>query len=472
MSAPTPAADRIPLLQKIMVGAGVNTDSFATSLMKNVLWMPFFNIGMGMSPAILSMILVIFQIWNAFMDPIMGNISDNARTRWGRRRPYMVVGAVLIACIYPFIWRAPFAWGETGAVFYLIGIGLLFYTSFSVWAMPYYALQIELTPNYDERTRLSAWITFFGKISSLGSSWILALLTCGWFLSPLTGKPDLVIGLKTCSWGIAVLILIFGLLPAIFVKERYYKVEAKQRTREPLLRSLRESAKCKPLWNLIGISFFAVVGTSALGSLGQYLNFYYVFDGDIGAAAIVSGWKGTATVVFGIASIPLWTWLSERYDKRAIVFAMLTLTMLGHLMNYFCMRPDMPYLQLIPGVFESCALGAVWMFIPSMKADIADYDEVDTHHRREGALNAFFSWFIKASFTCSIGLSGIMLEISGFTSKVAHQTPEVLHRMMMFYLFVPTAIWIIALFFVYRYPLSRGRMAEIRTLLEARRGKI
>src|SRR6185436_14124928 len=143
----------------------------------SVLWMPYFNIGMGMSPAILSLILVIFQIWNAFMDPIMGNLSDNTRTRWGRRRPYMVVGAVVTACIYPFIWRAPFSWGETGAMIYLIGIGLLFYTSFSVWAMPYYALQIELTPNYDERTRLSAWITFFGKISSLGSSWTLALLT-------------------------------------------------------------------------------------------------------------------------------------------------------------------------------------------------------------------------------------------------------------------------------------------------------
>lgn len=472
MSSPFPAADRIPFVQKIMFGAGVNMDYVATGLMTGVLWMPYFNIGLGMSPAILSVVLVIMQAWNAVIDPIVGNLSDNTHTRWGRRRPFMVAGAILTAAIYPWIWRAPLSWGETGAVAYLIGMGLVFYTCFSTWSMPYYALQLELTPNYDERTRLSAWMTLFGKISGLIGSWIMAILTCSWFVNAETGQPDLVAGLKTCSWFIAGLILVLGLLPALFVKERYYKAASAVRTREPLLRSLKESAQCKPLRNLIGISFFSVVGSAAVGSLGQYLNIYLIFDGDLAASSTIAGWKGTAIVVLGIVTIPAWTWLSERYDKKSVVFAMLCFTMFGHALNYFCMRPDMPYLQIVSGAFESAAIAAVWLFIPSMKADVADCDELDTNRRREGSLNAFFSWFIKAAFTCALGLSGVMLEVSGFTAKLSHQPPEVLHRMMMLYIFVPLALWAVALWFVARYPLSRERMQAIRAELETRRGAI
>jgi GPH family glycoside/pentoside/hexuronide:cation symporter len=469
MSSPTPESDRIPLLQKIMFGAGVNMDHVATGLMKNVLWMPFFNIGLGLSPALLGMVLMILQAWNAIMDPLMGNISDNFRSRWGRRRPFLVAGALLTALVYPWIWRAPLAWGETNAVLYLIGIGLLFYSCFSVWAMPYYGLQLELTPNYDERTRLSAWMTLFAKIAALANGWILAVLTCNWFINPATGKPDLVIGLRTCSWFIAGLILIFGLLPAIFVKERNY-AETANRAREPLWKSIRESAGCKPLWNLIAISFFSVVGSSSVSGLGQYLNIYLVFDGDIAAASIVAGWKGTVIVVLGIASIPLWTKLGERFDKKSVVFAMLACTMLGHVLNYFFMRPDMPYLQIVSGAFESAAIAAVWLFLPSMKADVADYDELGTLRRREGSLNAFYSWFIKAAFASALGLSGLMLQISGFTAKLSHQPPEVLRNMMALYIILPLVLWGISLVFVARYPLSRVRMGEIREQLEARRG--
>lgn len=363
-------------------------------------------------------------------------------------------------------------WSETGAVLYLIGIGLLFYSCFSVWAMPYYGLQLELTPNYNERTRLSAWMTLFAIIAAPANGWILAVLTCDWFIDPATGKPDLVIGMRTCSWFIAGFILLFGLLPALFVKERNYAQTTANRAREPLFKSIRESAGCKPRWNLIAISFFSVVGSSVGGGLGQYLNIYLVFDGDIAAASVVAGRKGTVIVVLGIASIPPWTRLGERFDKKSVVFAMLTCTMLGHVLNYFFMRPDMPYLQIVSGAFESAAIAAVWLFLPSMKGDVADYDELETLRRREGSLNAFYSWFIKAAFSTVLGLSGVMLQISGFTAKVSHQPPEVLHRMMLLYILVPLVLWGTALYFVARYPLSRDRMREIRDQLEARRSTI
>ena len=133
----------------------------------------------------------------------------------------------------------------------------------------------------------------------------------------------------------------------------------------------------------------------------------------------------------------------------------------------------MPYLQIIPGIFESCAISAVWLFVPSMKADIADYDEVQTTRRREGALNAFFSWFIKAALACSMGLGGLVLQFSGFDVKLAHEQPaRVLHTMLLLYVALPLIIWGCGLVFVWLYPLDRKKMAVIRTDLETRRGKI
>ena len=235
---------------------------------------------------------------------------------------------------------------------------------------------------------------------------------------------------------------------------------------------MKESIRCKPLWSLIGISFFLVLGSTSVGSLGQYLSIYYIFDGDLSAASIVGGWKGTVLAATGILSIPFWAWLGERFDKKVMVISMLIFSMVGHLMNFFCMRPDMPYLQIVPAVFESGAIAAVWLFIPSMKADTADYDELRTTRRREGSINSFYSWFIKAALTCAMGLGGLVLEVSGFTSKHVHQPADVLNRMLGYYLTVPIAIWGVALGFALSYPLSRIRMAGIRAELEERRGKI
>lgn len=467
-----PQADRIPLPQKIAFSVGVNTEYLATGLLTGSLWMPYFNIGMGIRPSLLGLVLSILLTWNAFADPLMGNISDNARTRWGRRRPFIALGAILAGCLYPLFWQMPTGLSDVGKVAYLVILGVVFFSCYTMWSMPYYGLQMELTPNYDERTRLAGWMALFGKISNLAGGWVLALATSQLFADPATGKGDILIGMKVIGWFIAGAILLFGLAPALFVRERYYEREASRQPKEPFWKSVKESAACKPLWLLIGISFFMVLGSGAVATLTQYVNIYYVFDGDLASAAVVGGWKSTVLVVTGILLIPVWTWLAERFDKKAILLSMILFGMIGHLANYFCMRPDIPYLQIVSGVFESAAISAVWLFIPSMKADIADQDELNTSRRREGSINSFFSWFIKAAMTCAVASGGWVLELCGFSAKVLHQPPDVLHRMFWTYLLLPVAISLVAAVIALFYPLNRRRMLEIRQELEARRGSI
>ena len=496
------AEDRVPVGQKIGFALGINMEIIASNLTFGVLWLPVFNIGLGMSPVLLSGILIVMRVWDAFADPMMGNITDNARTRWGRRRPFIFLGALATALVYPLFWHLPGDWSETARIVALTGIGLLFFTCYTVWAMPYFGLQLELTPNYDERTRLAAWNSAFAKLGYLGMGWIFAfVLLAGslatgdpaafegkgefarrvleflqplftWLADPAPGETTVVVGMRAVGWFLSLGIFLLGVSPALFVRERYYQAEAKRQPKTPFLQSLRESLHCKPLWQLIGMTFFLLVGSASIGGLGQYVNFYYVCQGDLAQGAVIAGWKSTVVIVTGFFSIPLLTWCSERYDKRVIVLAMLSFTILGHVSNYVLMTPEHPYLQIVSGVVEAVAVSAIWMFMPAMKADVADWDESQTSRRREGSLNSFYSWFVKAALVLSLALGGVSLELSGFDAKLETQDAAAVERMFVIYLWLPVVFWIVAVVFAWFYPLGRVRAAEVRALLEQRRGRI
>lgn len=465
-----PSSDKIPILQKACFAAGVNMDYFSVGLVTSVLWMPFFNIGLGIEPAILGLLLMGLRVWDAITDPIVGNLTDNARTRWGRRRPFLLVGALLTAACFPLLWWVPAGMSEALRLPVLVGLGLVYFTVYTIWSMAFYSMQLELTPNYDERTRLSAWMTVISKLSYFLGGWVLALATGAAFQDPETGKPNMVAGVQYWSLWIAVAIAVFGSLPALFVKERYYDHAASRQPRQPLFAGIRDSASCRPMWQLIGVAFFLILGSGSVGALGNYLNIYYACSGDLAKAMQIAGWKMTGIVLLGISTVPLWLWIGERSDKKIMIFAMLCLSIFGNSLNWFLMTPENPWLQIIPALFESQAIAAIWLFLPSMKADVADYDEKFTGRRREGSLNAFFSWFTKAAGASAMGLSGFLLSSTGFSAALEQQTPDTLLNMRLIFLIVPTLCWGTGIFFSLTYPLDRHSMGILRSELEQKRG--
>lgn len=464
--------DRVPARQKLAFSLGYGVDYLAAGLTTGVLWMPFFNIGLGIAPATLGLLLMALRAWDAVTDPLMGHLSDNFRGRWGRRRPFIALGAALTAALYLLLWRVPEWFAPEHRVLALGVLGVAYFTAYTVWSVPFYSLQMELTPDYDERTRLAAWVAVAGKVVYLAGGWVLALATSASFADPETGRPDIVRGMQACAWVIAALILALGLLPALFVPERMYAGTASRQPRAPLWPSLRESARCGPLRGLIGVSFFLILGSATANTLGQYVAVYLVCAGDLAAASVLNGWKATGVMVVGLLGIPLWTRLSLRFDKKTLVAWMLGGSVAGHLLNLVCLDPARPWLMLVPAIFEAGAIGAVWLFMPSMKADVADHDELETARRREGSLNAFYSWFTKVAVTLGAGAGGLVLQWTGLLAAEAAQPPEVLASLRVLYIALPVALWTLTLVFLWRYPLTRVRAAEIRAALETRRGRV
>lgn len=465
--------DRIPVFQKICSGAGGMAEWLGSGLIVSVLWMPVFNIGYGISPGILGLILMAFRAWDALADPIMGNLSDNTRTRWGRRRPYLIIGAIATGLCSGLIWQVPEGLSDFWMLVWISGMGLLLFTCFTVWAMPYYSFMLELTPDYDERTRLSAYRAFFSQLSLLGGAWVLPLAASSYFADPATGEADLVHGMKTVGIGLGLVTMLVGMLPGLFVTERFYAKEAAHQEKESLWISIRETLGTGPLWLLVGIIFCKNIGNGLTQQLGAYINIYYISEGELSDAAIIEGWKYTVGVLAGLLSIPFWTWLSERYEKKVCLYLILGSGIVGSFINLVCLNPDYPYLQLIPSIFGAAITGAIWLILPSMMADIADYDELRTHRRREGSINAVFSLSIKIALTLAAGLSGYILEWTGFDVAAGKVQPEdVTQNMVALYIILPAVAFLLTLFFLKAYPLSRQRMLEIRTELEARRGKL
>lgn len=467
-----PPEDRVPMKAKVFGGMGGFTDYMTTNITLGVLWMPILNIGFGLSPALLAIVNMLLKLFDAFADPFIGNLSDNTRTRWGRRRPYIFIFAIVVGMLTPLIWWLNPEWSTPAKIAWIAFFAWLLFFARSFYAMPYYSLMLELTPNYDERTRLAAWRTLFSKLFGLIGGWVMAIVTCRWFIDASTGEPDLVMGVRWVSVGIGILIILFGVAPAIFIKERYYEKDTSHQARTSFWKSIKLTFACKPLWLLIGMVFFNLLGLQSISAVGQYVNIFLVNKGRLADASILEGWKFTAMFVAGIASIPFWTWFCEKWDKRMAMLVILLSAVAGHLLNYFCITPEHPYLLLVPAVFNSAVAASIWLLVPSMMADAADYDEWKTEKRREGSLNAVFSWTAHGAIALGTGMSGIVLQLTGFDVVLKSQTPETLSNMFWVYLLLPVVLYSASLFFLKKYNLNRERMAGIRAELEARRGKL
>lgn len=465
----TAERDRVPLASKAAYGAGGMVDIFV-SWGPKTLSGPILTVLFGISPSVTGLIFFIFRMWDAILDPLMGWISDNTRTRWGRRKPYLLAGAVLTAVVFPLMWWVSPDWEMGAKVAWVTVSGLLLYLVFTVWAMPYQSMLLEMTPDYHERTRVSAWRAYFQKAATLALTWLWFLVQLPVFSCTADGAPDEVNGVRWVTGIMAVLILAVGVLPAVWVRERAYRVAARQ-ARVSLKDNFRQTFACRPFLLLAGFIFLFAVGTNLAGGLGFFLKLYYVCGGDKLLATKIAGLEGSMAMASGVAGIPLFQWVARRFGKSAALAACIVTIIAATLLTWFTYNPVHPYWVMISGVLMAPGMTGLWVIIPSMNADVVDADELVTRERREGAFASIYSWIVKASFSLGIGLSGPVVELCGFRVAAGPAQPEaVLHAMRAGLAGLPLLLLVPALALLSRYRLSEARMREVRTELEVRRG--
>ncbi len=456
--------DRLTPKELLGFGVGGVAYNLGVDAIKN-LANPVYNIVLGLNPGWIGAIMMIARIWDAFTDPVMGTVSDNCRSKWGRRKPFIFLGGILSALSFPLIWMAPRGLGDTGTLIYFLLSSITFYTCFTIFNVPYMTLSLELTPDYREKTRVSAVRTMFAAISYLIIVWVLRVAQLDIF-------ADTLVGLRVAGVGIGVIFLLTALPPALFTKERYQKIGQSQ-PKGSLKSSLKATLGKGPFRILIVASVIMVIGYNTFHALGIYVNMYYVCGGDLKFAATLQGWSGTVFVIGLLGGIPMVTWIANRFGKVNALTACLVLGIFGGIAKWFLYTPAHPYWQLVVPLFIAPCSAGFWVVANAMKADACDIDELQSGVRREGAFAAVSSWVQKFSAALTFALTGFILVLVKFDqAKGGEQLPATITGLRLFFAAAPIVFFSTCIVLVRRLPFTPEFMQQVRTTLETRRNAV
>jgi glycoside/pentoside/hexuronide:cation symporter, GPH family len=455
---------KLSMREKLSYGFGGFVDQIMSGTF-GMMAFPIYNIALGLDARLLGIALSVPRFVDALTDPIMGHISDNTRSRWGRRKPYIALGAILMAVMLVLVFTPPAALTAQGLFWYITITGALMYVAYTVFAVPYNALGYELTQDYDERTSVQAWRMVMISIKAVAAPWILkaCFVIGGWF--PAGEQPVEVIGVFYVALGLGVLVMI-GTLPILmFCREATEQV---QKAKVKAFESIKATLSNKVFRVHLVTIFMVMIGVFIFGPLKIYLNNFYVYGGDKDAAATMIGYSGSLQAIFGFLSIPLITWLSKRIGKKATYSGGIIASGLIFPFSWFVYTPDMPYLQLIIPILTAPAITCCWVLNPSITADICDHDELQTGQRREGMFGAVWGFAFKAGISGISLVMGVMIAWTGFAADITTQSDETIFRMRLLMVVIPL-IFLAGggLYFALCFPLTRARMVDIQEKLKS-----
>jgi GPH family glycoside/pentoside/hexuronide:cation symporter len=471
--------DRISIPRRVIYGLGGLINNLLAAASGGM--MIVLNLGLGMNPALVGLLGALPRLTDALTDPLMGFISDNTSTRYGRRRPYIFWGAIAAGVIFALLWHLPREQSETFYfVWFLIG-SILFYMAYTVFATPWVALGYELTPDYHERTRLMGTQNFVSQLAYIVSPWFL------WFMTHETFFEDQVEGAKWLAIIVALATIAIGILPAIFLRERFKQASLEEQSEvirdgfwTALWKNLKNfgrgfvtTVKSGPFLKLCLATFLVFNGFIMVSSFQFYVIIYFVTGGDQALGAEYAGYAGTVGAIATFIAITIVTWLATRIGKRKAFFVSTGISMVGYALKWFFYTPANPWLVVVPAPLITFGLGGLFTLMPSMIADVVDEDELQTHERREGMYGSIFWWVVKLGMAAALAAGGYMLNWTGFDVALeGNQTETALTLMRLADLGVPIITSAIAIWAVASFPITEERAAQVRAQLEARRGKV
>ncbi len=366
-------------------------------------------------------------------------------------------------------------WSQSAYFWYFLIGSLVFFLAYTVFATPWVALGYELTPDYNERTRLMGVQNFVSNTVFVIGPWFLVIVTnAAWFRNQMDGARFL--ALAICVTTIAL-----GVLPAIFLRERVLKGRGAEDAEADgptfgestieFLRGLWQTLKTGPFLVLCVATFLMFNSFIMISQFQFWVFAYYVAGGNVAEGAGLAGVVGTLGTVTGFLVIAIVTWLGTRIGKKNAFFVSTSISMVGYALKWFCYTPEAPMLALLPAPFLAFGLGGLFTLMGSMIADVVDLDELHTGERREGMFGSVFWWMVKLGQSGAILVGGFLLFSTGLDPALGANQPEgTIFWLRIYDAFVPLVASAIAIYAVYLYPITEESAGEVRAELERRRG--
>jgi len=469
----TALEDVVPFGHKLAFGSG----HLANQLFPAALgvFMVVLVMSLNMNPVLAGLLGALPRLIDALTDPIMGFISDNTKSKWGRRKPYIVLGAVISGLAFMVMWQLNPQDSQLYNFFYFLIVSIFFYIGYTIFATPLIGLGYEMSPDYNERTRLMAVSQFMGQIAWMIAPWFWVII---YDQSIYDTAPE---GARNLSIWVGALCMILGILPGIFNKERVVPEQDKManlswkelaaNTKE-FLKGIKLTLKNRPFVKLCGATFLVFNGFQTIAQFAFFIIVYYLFNGNTVLAGQWPAWFGTVSALAtAFLVIPVITLISEKVGKRnAFVIATL-ISMIGYGLKWWGFNPENPWMMFMPIPFLSFGIGGLFTLMMSMTADVCDLDELNNNERREGMFGAVYWWMVKLGTAAAMLTSGVVLHLIGFDEAVQVQAADTLTNLRLADIFIPIFTGFLAIAVMWKYDINEAKSHEIRQALIARRGK-
>ena len=470
--------NKVPLGQKIAFGLGMLANQMFPAALGIFMVVLVQNLGF---PGWMWGIIYFFpRIFDSFTDPIMGFISDNTKSKWGRRKQYVFIGAIVMGISFAIMWQLHIGSGVNYNFAYFMFWSFIFYLGLTIFSVPYVAMGYEMSDDFHERTSIMAVAQWIGQWAWVIAPWFWVIMYLngddGWFATAEEATRTLAI------W-VGGILMFVAMVPAIFIKskstldENYADVSLRniKGSFNEIKLGFQEALKIKPFRKLCISTFLIFNAFNTVATFTFFVIVYQLFNGDAEAANAgywpsLFGCLGALSTTFIV--IPIVTWMSRKLGKKNAFLWSQGISVIGYIMLWFLLIPGKPYMFIFALPFFSFGIGSLFTLMMSMTSDVIDLDELNTGKRREGIFGAIYWWMVKFGFAIAGALSGVILSVVGFQEGIPSVDQEgAIIGLRVFFSGFPILGTVIAMWVMRDYDLTEEKAVEISGLLAKRKEK-
>jgi GPH family glycoside/pentoside/hexuronide:cation symporter len=432
---------------KVFYGIGDLGNAVVNSAIQFFL-MKFYTDGALILPALAGNALLIGKFWDAVNDPLFGWLTDKTKSRFGKRRVFMIFGAIPLAIAIALLWYVPAA----SRIWTFVWIALTFMLFDTVWTLtnvPYYALTSELTNDYDERSSLTTYRMVMAVPAYLLGAAVTPAIV-GLFALQRTGYAFIGI-----AYGVLAAVAL--LISAAGLRERQGLMVSKAEASP--IKSLLVALKNKSFVWLCLTYFVVNISFAFIKILMAYYIEYQLLM------------KAQTTMVMGLMlvcvtiSLPFWQWVGRKMDKGPAYALGMLVGAAAVVLTFFLPHATTPLIYIV-SILAGFGFSAQWIFPWAMVADVADYDRVESGQQRSGMYYGVWGLATKISEALALAAVGWILTGFGYIPNV-EQTPHALLGIRLFFGIVPAGFIFVALPLLFKYPITRKSHADVRRRLDA-----